>query len=52
MCMCVCVCETIQVIIIKLATVTASDMLAHQVLIILTLTFIQGHKDLNNENNV
>ena len=62
-CMCVCVCvhacpslasnssETIQVIIIKLGTETASDMLMHHVLIILTLTFIRGHTDLNHENN-
>ena len=45
-CVCVCVCvtsdssETIKVIIIKLGTVTASDMLMHHVLIILTLTVI------------
>ena len=31
--------------------VTASDMLMHLVLIIFTLTFIQGHTDLNHENN-
>ena len=43
--------ETIQVLITKLGTVTASDMLMHHVLIILTLTFIQGHTDLNHENN-
>ena len=44
--------ETIEVIIIiRLGTVTASDMLMHHVLIILTLTFIQGHTDLNHENN-
>ena len=36
-----------QVIIIKLNTMTASDMRMHHVLIILTLTFIQGHTDLN-----
>ena len=59
MCMCVCVCvslasdssETIEVIIIKRGTVTASGMRMHHVLIILTLTFIQGHTDLNHENN-
>ena len=38
-------------IIIKLSTVAASDMLMHHVLIILTLTFIQGNIDLNHENN-
>ena len=56
---CVCVCvslasdssETIEVMIIKLGTVTASDMLLHHVLIILTLTFIQGNTDVNHENN-
>ena len=43
--------ETIEVIIIKLGTVTASDMLMHLMLILLTLTFIQGHTDLNHESN-
>ena len=38
--------DTIKVIIIKLGMVTAWDMRMHQVLIILTLTFIQGHTDL------
>ena len=42
--------ETIEVIIIKLGTVTASDMVMHHVLIILTLTCIQCHTDLNREN--
>ena len=61
MCVClyVCVCpsqlsdssETIEVIIIKLGTMTASDMGMHHVFFILTLTFIQGHTDLNHENN-
>ena len=42
--------ETIEVIIIKLGTATASDMAMHHVLIIMTLTsFIQGHTDLNHE---
>ena len=60
-CVCVCVCvphslssnssETIEVIIIKLGTVTASAVLMHHVFIILTLTFIQGHIDLNHGNN-
>ena len=57
-CVCVSVCPT-QVIprkrlkspIIKLGTVTASDMRMHHVLITLTLTFIQGHTDLSHENN-
>ena len=35
--------------IIKLGMVTASDMRMHH--IILTLTIIQSHADLNNENN-
>ena len=43
--------ETINASIIKLGMVTASVMRMHQVLIILTLTFIQGHTDLNKENN-
>ena len=55
---CVCVCvslasdssETIEVIIIKLDMVAASDMLVHHVLIISTLT-IEGHTALNHENN-
>ena len=37
--------------IIKLGTVTASDMRMHLMLIILTLTFIQGHTELNHENS-
>ena len=45
--------ETIEVIIIKLGTVTASesDIRMHHVLMILTLTFIQGQRGLNRENN-
>ena len=43
--------ETIEVIIIKLGMVTAPDMRMHHVLMILTMTFIQGHTDLNHENN-
>ena len=58
-CVCVCVClslasdssETVEVIIMKLSTVTASDMRMQHVLIIMTLTFSQGHTDLNHENN-
>ena len=41
--------ETIEVIIIKLGTVTASDMAMHQMLIIVNLTF-RGHTYLNHEN--
>ena len=59
MCVSVCVCvflahdssETVEVIIVKLGTMTATDMGMHRVLIILTLTFIQGHTDRNHENN-
>ena len=36
--------ETVKVIIIKLDTVTASDMIVYHMLIILTLTFIQGDR--------
>ena len=43
--------ETIEGIIVKLGTVTASGMVMHHVLIILTLTFTHGHTDLNHENN-
>ena len=56
-CLCVCLplasdsAETINVIIIKLGMVTTSDMIMHCVLVILTLTFVQGHTDLNHENN-
>ena len=42
--------EIIKVTIMKLGTVTPSDIIMHHVLIILTLTFIQGHTDLNHEN--
>ena len=59
LCVCVSVClslasdssETVKIIIIKLSTVTASDMRMRQVICILTLTLIQGHTDLNRENN-
>ena len=60
-CVCICVCvfvcvasdssETSEVIIIKLGIVTASDMVMHHVLTILTLTSIRGHTDLNHETN-
>ena len=43
--------QSIEVIIIKLGMVTALDMIMHHMLIILTLTYIQGHTDLNHENN-
>ena len=55
--MCVClsvtshISETGEAIAIKFDTVAASDMEMHHVLIILTLTFMQGHTDLNHENN-
>ena len=43
----------LKVIIIKLGTVAASDMIMHPVFILLTLTFIQfqGHTDLNHAHN-
>ena len=41
--------ETIEVIIIGM--VRTSDMVMHHVLIILSLTFIQGHTILNDDNN-
>ena len=56
-CLCVCMSlandssETSDAITIKLGTVTASDMIMLHVLIILTMTFIQGHTGLNHENN-
>ena len=43
--------ETVEVIIVKLGTVTASDMRMHHRLTILTLTVIQVQTDLNRENN-
>ena len=42
--------ETVEAIIVKLGTVGVSDMIMHHMLIVLTLTFIQGHTDLNHEN--
>ena len=39
------------VIIVKIGTVTASDMGMHHILIELTFTFIQGYIDQNHENN-
>ena len=58
MCVYLCVCplasdysQTIEVIIINLGMVTALDMTTHRVLIILTLTFIQGHTYLKHEDN-
>ena len=39
----------IEALIIKLGMVTASNMVMHHVLTILTLTFIEGHTDLNHE---
>ena len=57
--LCVCVCasltndslETIKVTITKLDTVTATDMRMHHVLIILSLTLIEGYTDLNHKTN-
>ena len=43
--------ETVEVIIIKLGTVTASDMGTHHVFIILTLTLNPGHTNLDHDNN-
>ena len=45
--------ETIKVLIIKLGKVrvTASNMVLYHMLLILTLTYIHGHTDLNHENN-
>ena len=43
--------ENIKVVIINLGTVIGSGMLMHHVLIISTLTFIQGHTYLNHETN-
>ena len=55
LCVCVCVCPSQAQASskFKLSMVTASDMvnIMHHMLIILTLTFIQGHTDLNRENN-
>ena len=42
--------ETIEVTIITFGRVAASGMLMHHVIIILTLTFIPDHTDLNHEN--
>ena len=60
-CLCVCVrvslslrsdsSETVEATIIKLGTVSPSDMRMHHMLIMLTLTFIQGHTDVNHEKN-
>ena len=43
--------QTIDEIAITIDTVTASVTRMHHVLIMLTLTFIQGHTDLKHENN-
>ena len=55
----VCVCvsfasdssETVESIIVTFGMLIASDVRMHHVLIILTLSFIQGHLDRNHENN-
>ena len=55
--MCVClsvasdISETSEATAITLDTLAASVTRMHHVLIILTLTFIPGHTDLNHENN-
>ena len=43
--------ETVEVTIVKLDTLTVSDMRMPQMLIILTLVFSHGHTDLHHENN-
>ena len=43
--------ETGKAIAIKVDKVTVSVTGMHHVLIILTLTYIQGHADSNHENN-
>ena len=43
--------ETVEVIIVPIDKVIASDMGIHHVLIIMTLTSIQGHTNLNHEIN-
>ena len=43
--------ETSDAIAVKLDTMTATVTGMHHILIILTLTFIHGHTDLNHENN-
>ena len=43
--------ETVEVVIVQLGTVTASEVRMHHVFIILTLTFIQCHTDLTHESN-
>ena len=44
--------ETVEVIIVKLSMVTASDMRTQNLLILLTMTFIQGHTNQNHKNNI
>ena len=43
--------KAIGVTIVQLGTVTASHLRMHHVLIISTLTVMQGHTNLNHENN-
>ena len=43
--------ETINDIIINHSRVTASEVRTHHVLVILTLSFVQDHRDLNHKNN-
>ena len=40
--------ETTEVAMVKLDMVTATDMVMHHVLIVLTMTLIQGHRDHNH----
>ena len=42
---------SLEAIAIKYVKEAASDMRMHHVLMILTLNFIQGHRDLYHENN-
>ena len=58
MCVRVCVCPSqaipqkpLKVVFVKFGLMTTSDIRMHCVIIILTLTFIQGHTYLNHENN-
>ena len=58
-CVCMCVClsvasyisETRKAIAITFGTVTASGTRMHDVLIIMTLTFIEGNTDFNHGND-
>ena len=43
--------ETVEVSIVRCGKVAALDLKMHHVSILLTLTFIQGHRSFNHENN-